>query len=120
MAAAHANVIHTPNMDTPHDNDPVTFGTILKYLGTILIAILIFVFGWIGRLITRWATKQFESYVKRIEQAVDKVETLSQKLDSLAKADADLTERVGLLEQELESFKLSVDKQLEEIKSKMK
>lgn len=81
-------------MDSPHDNDPVTFGIILKYLGMVFAGIFSFVGIWVAKKIFGWITKQFEERVQRIENAVDKVEGLSKRFDSLEKSDVEIIKRL--------------------------
>ena len=84
---------HTP-MDAPHDNDPVTFGVILKYLGMLFAGIFSFIAIWVAKKIFGWITKQFEDRVKRIEDAVSKVEAFSDQFKTLEKNDAKIFEQL--------------------------
>lgn len=104
-----AAVSKNPYMDTPHDNDPITFGVILKYLGMLFAGIFSFIAIWVSKKIFGWITKQFEERVQRIENAVKKVEEFSKRFESLEANDKEMIEQLK-----------DIDKRVTEIEKKIK
>lgn len=93
--------VYPKAMDAPHDNDAITFGMFLKYLGMLFAAVFTFIAAWVGKKLFGYISSKLEEDMKEVKDTMNQIKTFVSKIEGLEKSDAAILEEIADIKKRL-------------------